>query len=44
MFALFIIWFASITVNLGPTFLSGGLAANTDWERERCPMVSPRIT
>ena len=30
MFALFMIWFASITVNLGTTFLSGGLAANAD--------------
>ena len=41
MFALFMIWFASITVNLGPTFLSGGLAANADdiLAAPSCPMI-----
>lgn len=29
-FGTFMIWFASITINLGPTFLSGALAANID--------------
>ena len=41
LFALFMIWFASITVNLGPTFLSGGLAANSDeiYASPSCPMI-----
>ena len=30
LFGTFMIWFASITINLGPTFLSGALAANVD--------------
>lgn len=35
------IWFASITINLGPTFLSGALAANTDMIQNTpsCPLV-----
>lgn len=28
LFGSFMIWFASITINLGPTFLSGALAAS----------------
>lgn len=28
LFGTFMIWFASITINLGPTFLSGALAAS----------------
>ena len=41
MFALFMIWFSSITVNLGPTFLSGGLAANSDdfMSEPSCPII-----
>ena len=41
MFALFMIWFSSITVNLGPTFLSGGLAANSDdiMAAPSCPII-----
>ena len=41
MFALFMIWFASITVNLGTTFLSGGLAANADdiLLEPSCPII-----
>ena len=33
--------FASVTVNLGPTFLSGALAANADtvMEEPSCPLV-----
>jgi len=40
-FGLFMIWFASVTVNLGPTFLSGALAANADtvMEEPSCPLV-----
>jgi len=35
------IWFASITINLGPTFLSGALAANTEsgHNAPSCPLV-----
>merc|ERR1712004_421551 len=40
-FGLFMIWFSSITVNLGPTFLSGALAANADAHihEPSCPLV-----
>ncbi|XP_023288847.1 uncharacterized protein LOC111674071 [Orussus abietinus] len=40
-FGTFMIWFASITINLGPTFLSGALAANTkvDHNAPSCPLV-----
>jgi len=40
-FGLFMIWFASVTVNLGPTFLSGALAANADtvMDEPSCPLV-----
>ena len=40
-FGLFMIWFSSITINLGPTFLSGGLAANSDeiYASPSCPMI-----
>ncbi|CAH0775122.1 unnamed protein product [Bemisia tabaci] len=40
-FGAFMIWFASITINLGPTFLSGALAANTDGGHNSpsCPLV-----
>lgn len=35
------IWFASITINLGPTFLSGALAANSEsgHNAPSCPLV-----
>lgn len=35
------IWFASITINLGPTFLSGALAANVEsgHNAPSCPLV-----
>ncbi|KAK8753380.1 hypothetical protein OTU49_004171, partial [Cherax quadricarinatus] len=38
----FMIWFASITINLGPTFLSGALAANIDEEHNApsCPLIT----
>ncbi|XP_043464715.1 uncharacterized protein LOC122500061 isoform X2 [Leptopilina heterotoma] len=41
LFGTFMIWFASITINLGPTFLSGALAANTDTVQNApsCPLV-----
>jgi len=40
-FGLFMIWFASVTVNLGPTFLSGALAANHEAHMDgpSCPLV-----
>merc|ERR1719264_885762 len=40
-FGVFMIWFASITINLGPTFLSGALAANLDdhVHEPSCPIV-----
>lgn len=40
-FGLFMIWFSSITINLGPTFLSGALAANADdhINEPSCPLV-----
>ena len=40
-FGLFMIWFSSITINLGPTFLSGALAANADEHinEPSCPLV-----
>ncbi|XP_054163721.1 uncharacterized protein LOC128961500 [Oppia nitens] len=41
VFAVFIIWFASLTINLGPTLLSGALASGTDTTGHLniCPMV-----
>jgi len=41
VFGMFMIWFASITINLGPTFLSGALAANSDDHiyEPSCPLV-----
>jgi len=40
-FGLFMIWFASVTINLGPTFLSGALAANAGavMDEPSCPLV-----
>ncbi|XP_071517940.1 uncharacterized protein [Panulirus ornatus] len=42
LFGTFMIWFASITINLGPTFLSGALAANIDQEHNApsCPLIT----
>uniref|UniRef100_A0A0K2TYD1 G-protein coupled receptors family 1 profile domain-containing protein n=1 Tax=Lepeophtheirus salmonis TaxID=72036 RepID=A0A0K2TYD1_LEPSM len=41
IFGMFMIWFASITINLGPTFLSGALAANSEsyLNRPSCPLI-----
>lgn len=41
LFGTFMIWFASITINLGPTFLSGALAANSESRHNlpSCPLV-----
>jgi len=41
LFGAFMIWFASITINLGPTFLSGALAANSESRHNApsCPLV-----
>ncbi|KAF2358790.1 G protein-coupled receptor rhodopsin-like [Trinorchestia longiramus] len=40
-FGTSMIWFASITINLGPTFLSGALAANIDevYHSPSCPII-----
>ncbi|KAK3875511.1 hypothetical protein Pcinc_019630 [Petrolisthes cinctipes] len=42
LFGTFMIWFASITINLGPTFLSGALAANIHEEHNTpsCPLIT----
>ncbi|XP_059475849.1 uncharacterized protein LOC132196918 isoform X1 [Neocloeon triangulifer] len=41
LFGTFMIWFTSITINLGPTFLSGALAANSEVNHNTpsCPLV-----
>lgn len=41
VFGTFMIWFAAITINLGPTFMSGALAAGAEVPRDRpgCPLV-----
>lgn len=39
-FGLFIIWFASLTINLGPTLLGGALASTRELGHlDACPMV-----
>lgn len=39
IFGIFIIWFASFTIHLGPTFLSGGLTASGEGHLDVCPLV-----
>ncbi|KAK9869490.1 hypothetical protein WA026_003244 [Henosepilachna vigintioctopunctata] len=41
LFGTFMIWFASITINLGPTFLSGALAAQGEGGHKApsCPLI-----
>ncbi|XP_025832482.1 uncharacterized protein LOC108743025 [Agrilus planipennis] len=41
LFGTFMIWFASITINLGPTFLSGALAAQAELGHNApsCPLI-----
>ncbi|KAF7271467.1 hypothetical protein GWI33_015637 [Rhynchophorus ferrugineus] len=41
LFGTFMIWFASITINLGPTFLSGALAAQGEagHKHPSCPLI-----
>ncbi|XP_017784390.1 PREDICTED: uncharacterized protein LOC108568045 isoform X2 [Nicrophorus vespilloides] len=41
LFGTFMIWFASITINLGPTFLSGALAAQGEpgHRAPSCPLI-----
>ncbi|KAF8790592.1 uncharacterized protein LOC129960594 isoform X1 [Argiope bruennichi] len=41
IFGIFIIWFASLTINLGPTFLSGALSSAREGVTsiDACPMV-----
>ena len=45
LYKIVIIRFSSITVNLGPTFLSGALAANADAHihEPSCPLVQVYI-
>ena len=38
-FGIFIIWFSSITLNLGPTFLSGAIASGYSKVQPSCPLV-----
>jgi len=40
-FGIFVIWFASVTINLGPTFLSGTMAANINYRptEPSCPLI-----
>ena len=38
-FGIFIIWFSSITLNLGPTFLSGAIASGYQSVKPSCPLV-----
>ncbi|CAG9859622.1 unnamed protein product [Phyllotreta striolata] len=42
LFGTFMIWFASITINLGPTFLSGALAAQGEGGHKApsCPLIN----
>ena len=44
-FGISVIWFASITLNLGPTFLSGTMAANINHRPREpsCPLVQVEI-
>ncbi|XP_050541870.1 uncharacterized protein LOC126905828 isoform X1 [Daktulosphaira vitifoliae] len=41
VFGTCMIWFAAITINLGPTFMSGALSAGAEVARDRpgCPLV-----
>ena len=41
LFGTFMVWFAALTINLGPTFLSGALAAQADAppRTTSCPLV-----
>ncbi|ODN03783.1 hypothetical protein Ocin01_02899 [Orchesella cincta] len=41
LFATFMVWFAALTINLGPTFLSGALAAQAEVtpRTPSCPLV-----
>ncbi|XP_018407348.1 PREDICTED: uncharacterized protein LOC108783304 [Cyphomyrmex costatus] len=40
-FGIAMIWFASVTINLGPMFISGSLAANTEHSHNApsCPLI-----
>ena len=38
-FGVFIIWFSSITLNLGPTFLSGAISSGLAELQPSCPLV-----
>ena len=41
LFGISMIWFAAITVNLGPTFITGALANNVESEptNPSCPLI-----
>ena len=38
-FGVFIIWFSSVTLNLGPTFLSGAISSGLAELQPSCPLV-----
>ena len=37
-FGVFIIWFSSVTLNLGPTFLSGAISSGLAELQPSCPL------
>lgn len=44
VFGIFMIWFASFTINLGPTFLSGALASWTEpMDTDKCPLITDSL-
>ncbi|CAM1297591.1 Uncharacterised protein r2_g693 [Pycnogonum litorale] len=44
LFGMFMIWFASFTINLGPTFLSGALASWTEpMDTDKCPLITDSL-
>ena len=42
-FGVFIIWFSSITLNLGPTFLSGAISSGLAELQPSCPLVQVAV-
>lgn len=44
LFGMFMIWFASFTINLGPTFLSGALSTWTEpMAADSCPLITESL-
>ena len=42
-FGVFIIWFSSVTLNLGPTFLSGAISSGLAELQPSCPLVQVTV-